>query len=316
MPRFYAKILTMKKLKIAFAGTPDFAVPSLENLAADPAIEIQKVFTQPDRPVGRGQKIAPPPIKILAEKLNLPVEQKKLTPDNFPKDLDFLAVVAFGQILPTEVLDLPKFGCVNLHASLLPQFRGASPIQSAILENVEKTGTSFQKISTKLDAGDVFASFEILLKNENSVELSEKLARLGAEKFPAVLKKIASGEISAIPQNSAEATSCSKIQKSDGRIAWQKDSTEILDRKKRAFAGWPGVWTIFENQNLKLVDFLVAEKFEGKKAGEVFEFEKRIFVATIDGAIQLKKIQLAGKKILATEDIVRGNSNFVGAELG
>ncbi|MFH0776364.1 MAG: methionyl-tRNA formyltransferase, partial [Patescibacteria group bacterium] len=149
----------MPKIQIAFAGTPQFALPSLENLAADSEIEIVKVFTQPDRPVGRGQKIAPPPVKILAEKLQIPVEQNKLTAQNLPPNLDFLAVVAFGQILPTEILEIPRFGAVNLHASLLPQFRGASPIQSAILANAEKTGVSFQKITTKLDAGDVFAEF-------------------------------------------------------------------------------------------------------------------------------------------------------------
>lgn len=304
-----------KKLKIAFAGTPDFALPSLESLFADSEIIIEKVFTQPDRPVGRGQKIAPPPVKILAEKFHLPVEQKKLTAANLPEDLDFLAVVAFGQILPSEVLALPRFGCVNLHASLLPKFRGASPIQAAILAGECKTGVSFQKISAKLDAGDLFASFTIPLKNENSVELAVKLAALGGEKFPEVLKKIAAGEITATPQDEAEATHCTKIQKTDGQIDWSADATEVLLRKARAFFDWPGVWTIFAKQNLKLVEFTAAQKFPGKKPGEVFTSEKHVFVATIDGSLELRKVQLAGKRVLEVADFVRGNAKFVGSLL-
>ena len=304
-----------KNLKIAFAGTPEFALPSLENLVADPEISIAKIFTQPDRPIGRGQKIGQPPVKILAEKLGIPVEQNKLTAANLPVDLDFLAVVAFGQILPTKILEIPRFGCVNLHSSLLPQFRGASPVQSVILAGDEKTGVSFQKISAELDAGDIFASFAISLTGENSAELAEKLAQLGGEKFPAILKKIAAGAITAAPQNSADATFCSKIRKSDGRVEWAKNSTEILLRKKRAFAEWPGIWTTFAGANLKLVEFAAAKKFPGKRVSEVFEFEKNIFVATTNGALRLEKIQLAGKKILAAADFARGNSNFVGSFL-
>jgi len=304
----------MSKLKIAFAGTPNFAFASLENLATDSAISIEKVFSQPDRPVGRGQKIAPPPIKILAEKLNLPIEQNRLTAQNLPRSIDFLAVVAFGQILPKEVLTVPKFGCVNLHASLLPKFRGATPIQSAILDNAKKTGISFQKVSEKLDTGDLFASFEIKFKNENFAELSAKLAKLGGVKFPEILHKIANSEISATPQNENEATFCKKIKKIDGRINWLNDSTEILIRKKRAFFEWPGTWTTFKNQNLKLIEFIEAKKF-GKKTGEIFEFEKRVFVGTIDSSIELKKIQLASKKVLPAVDFARGNPNFIGAFL-
>ncbi|MFH0834226.1 MAG: methionyl-tRNA formyltransferase [Patescibacteria group bacterium] len=308
----------MPKIKIAFAGTPQFALPSLENLAADSEIEIVKVFTQPDRPVGRGQKISAPPVKILAEKLKIPVEQNKLTAQNLPPDLDFLAVVAFGQILPSAVLEIPRFGSVNLHASLLPKFRGASPIQSAILTNAEKTGVSFQKITTELDAGDVFAEFEIPLGDLNALELSAKLSVLGGEKFPIVLRKIVAGEISPTPQNSAAAMHCKKIQKSDGRVDWQKDSAEILLRKKRAFAEWPGVWTTFRGQVLKLIEFKIPPSpplRKGGSSGEIFADSGKIFVATLDGALELKFVQLAGKKVLPIQDFRRGNSEFVGSFL-
>lgn len=308
-----------KKLRIAFAGTPDFALPSLENLAADSDIEIVHVFTQPDRPVGRGQKIAEPPIKTLAKKFDLPLTQEKLTAKHFPSDVDFLAVVAFGQILPSDVLELPKFGSVNLHASLLPKLRGASPIQSAILQGFEKTGVSFQKISEKLDAGDVFASFEIALGKENSIELAEKLSQLGGEKFPEVLKKIASGEISAIPQNESEATHCSKIQKADGRVDWEQDSAEVLVRKLRAFKPWPGVWSEFEGKVVKLRELgtwnLERGTGDAKQPGEVFESDGKILVKTMDGAIELRRIQIEGKQEMDVGDFVRGERGFVGCRL-
>jgi methionyl-tRNA formyltransferase len=315
MPRFYAKILAMQKLKIAFAGTPDFAVESLKALIADEGIEVVKVFTQPDKPAGRGQALTPPPVKVFAAENGVEV----LQPEKFKKadveGLDFLVVVAYGIILSSEVLDVPRFGCVNLHASLLPKFRGASPIQSSILTGEEKTGVTFMQISEQLDSGAIFAQEEIEIGDKNSLVLSDELAQLG-NKFPEILRKIANSEISTTPQNSAEATFCEKIKKEDGRVDWRKDSTETLVRKNRAFAGWPEVWTIFENQNLKLVDFTADEKFDDKKTGEVFEFEKRIFVATVDGSLEIQKLQLAGKKILSAEDFARGDSNFVGAKLG
>lgn len=315
-----------EKLKIAFAGTPEFALPSLEALLADPQIEVAAVFTQPDKFAGRGQRFTSPPVKIFAEKNGIPVFQKRIGASKIQKlNLDFLAVVAFGQILSREVLAVPRFGCLNLHASLLPKFRGASPIQSALLAGESKTGVSFIRISEQLDAGDVFARFEIPIGNKNAVELSAELAALGGAKFPAVLKKIASGELQAIPQNEAKASFCQKIQKADGRVDWQKDSTKLLARKLRAFAPWPGVWTIlrfrgeqgFDGKVLKLVEFEKSQRSEVKsQSGEVFEKNGKIFAAMADGAIELKKVQLAGKKILSAKEFARGERGFVGSRLG
>lgn len=308
-----------EKLKIVFAGTPAFALPSLEKLTADKKFEIVAVFTRPDRPVGRGQKVVAPPIKVLAEKLGLPVCQKKLTAESLRavanSELDFLVVVAFGQILPTAVLEIPQFGGINLHASLLPKFRGASPIASAILAGENETGVSFQKMVAELDAGDVFASFPIPLQNENANELSTKLAHLGADEFPEVLKKIARGEISAQPQNVAAATFCTKIQKTDGRVSWSKDSAETLQKKLCAFTPWPGVWTTFGGQTLKLLDFEIARSETAAHAGEVFAVDKKVFVATRDGAITLRKVQLAGRRAVSASDFARGERGFIGGVL-
>ncbi|MFH1546010.1 MAG: methionyl-tRNA formyltransferase [Patescibacteria group bacterium] len=263
-----------KKLKIAFAGTPEFAIPSLRSLIADEEIEVVTVFTQPDKSAGRGNRLTPPPIKIFAEENGIPVFQKKIDASKIQKlDLDFLAVVAFGMILPSEVLEVPRFGCVNLHASLLPKFRGASPIQSAILSGEAKTGVSFMRISEQLDAGDIFAQFEIEIGKKNAEQLSAELAKLG-NKFPEVLKKIAREKLKAIPQNSAEATSCSKIRKADGRVSWEEDSAEIILRKLRAFAGWPSVFTSFKGKILKLIELESWQSAVGSRQnGEVFRGE-------------------------------------------
>ncbi|MCF7836516.1 methionyl-tRNA formyltransferase [Candidatus Gracilibacteria bacterium] len=306
----------MQKLKIAFAGTPDFAVESLRTLIADEGIEVVKVFTQPDKPAGRGQALVPPPVKVFAEENGVEVLQPEKLKKADLEGLDFLVVVAYGMILPNEALNVPQFGCVNLHASLLPKFRGASPIQSSILAGEEKTGVTFMQISEQLDSGDIFAQEEIEIGEKNSLELSDELAELG-NKFPEILQKIAGGQLQPIAQDDSEATFCGKIKKEDGKLDWEKDSTEILVRKKRAFAGWPGVWCEYEGKILKLIEYRIQNTEYGvQKNGEVFEFEGKVFVKTIDGAIQLKKVQLAGKKILAAEDFAHGDSNFVGAELG
>ncbi len=308
-----------EKLKIVFAGTPEFAIPSLAVLLHDPAVEILAVFTQPDKPAGRGKIFTPPPVKTFAEENEIPVFQEKLDLEiihkKFP-EIDFIVVVAFGVMLSKELLEVPRFGCVNLHASLLPKFRGASPIQSAILASESKTGVSFMRISEQLDAGDVFAQFEIEIGEKNTEQLGMELAKLG-EKFPEVLKKIVSGDIQSTPQDDAGVTFCKKIQKSDGRADWQKDSAELLVRKLQAFTPWPGVWTKSRGKNLKLLEFsswqLVASD---RQSGEVFEKDGRVGVVVADSAIELKKVQLEGKKELQIEDFLRGNADFIGNKLG
>ena len=307
----------MQKLKIAFAGTPKFAIPSLRNLIQDEGIEISAVYTQPDKAAGRGKILTPPPVKIFALENDLKVSQpSKLTKADL-EGLDFFVVVAYGKILPKEILEIPKFGCVNLHASLLPKFRGASPIQSAILADEQKTGVTFMQIGEQLDAGAAFAKFEISIAQKNALELSAELAELGGKELPEILRKITSEEISPVKQNESKATFCRKIQKSDGEISWEKDSTKTLLLKLQAFAGWPNLWTKFGGKTLKLISFVAWQpSAENLKNGEVFEQDGKIGVKTSDGAIELKKIQLEGKNEMSVGDFVRGNRDFVGAKLG
>ncbi len=306
-----------KKLKVVFAGTPEFAIPSLEALLADSEIEVSAVFTQPDKPVGRGNKITPPQIKTFALEKGVEV----LQPDKFTlADIekfkpDFLVVVAYGMILPNDVLDFPNFGCVNLHASLLPKFRGASPIQSAILAGEEKTGVTFMRISEELDSGDVFQKFEVPIGEKSAEELSEDLAKLG-DKFPEVLKKIASGELLSTPQDETKATFCTKIKREDGKVDWEKDSSEVLLRKLRAFTPWPGVFTTFDGKILKLLEFSGWQSAISLQSGEVFEADGKFGVKIADAAIELKKVQLEGKNAMEIGEFVRGNEEFMGGKLG
>jgi methionyl-tRNA formyltransferase len=305
-----------ERLKVAFAGTPSFAVPSLEALMNDSDIEVVKVFTQPDKPAGRGQALTPPPVKVFATENGVEVSQPKKIEKADLEGLSFLVVVAYGMILPSEVLGVPKFGCVNLHASLLPKLRGASPIQSAILSGEDETGVTFMQISKQLDSGAIFAQEEIEIGEKDAVELGAELAQLG-NKFPEILQKISSGELQAVPQNEDEATFCGKIKKEDGKVDWEKDTSEVLLRKLRAFTGWPTVWTKFEGKILKLLEVQVASgTLEPASYGEVFSNDEgKIFVKTVDGAIELKKVQLEGKKAIKIEEFIKGNAEFVGAKL-
>lgn len=313
----------IKKLKLVFAGTPEFAVPSLQALLGDDQFEILAVFTQPDRPAGRGQKLVSSPVKVVAEQAGLPVFQpEKLDSAEITRLLelkpDFIVVVAYGLILPKTVLELPKFGCVNVHASLLPKYRGASPIQQAILNGDAETGVSFIKLVENLDAGPIYSQ-EILELNgsETTEELTVNLAELGGQKLPKILARIATNELQSQSQIETEATICRKVKKQAGQIDWREDTANLIECKLRAYTPWPGIFTEFKNQQLKITDLeVIRAKPVGKQLGEVFESEGKIQIATKDGAISLKKVQLAGRKEMIVEDFVRGETEFVDSRLG
>lgn len=314
-----------EKLKIVFMGTPDFAVPSLKALLADPASEVLAVYTQPDRPAGRGQELQKPPVKIAAEEAGIIIRQPEKLDDTEIVELkklepDFIVVVAYGLLLPKGVLDLPKIAAINLHASLLPKFRGASPIQAAILAGEKETGVSFMRMVEKLDAGAVFQQFKIAIGESSAGELFQKLSELGAEKFPEVLQGIAVGSLTSIEQNEDKASFCGKVKKEDGRINWQNNSADLIQRKWRAYSPWPGVFTTWNGKLLKIVEIETSpnpslsggEHFD---RGQVFESNGDLFVRCVDAAIKLKKLQLEGKRVMEVAEFVRGMKGFVGSRL-
>lgn len=248
----------MKKYKIIFLGTPGFALPSLQALIKDASFEVGAVITEPDKPAGRNRKLTPPPVKILAEKYYIPVWQPdkirnlKLKIKNLQPHV--AVVVAYGQIIPKEILEIPEHGFINIHPSLLPKYRGPAPIQAAILNNNKQTGVTLMKMDEKMDHGDVVASCKLqgLSCKVNYQNLSEKLARVGADLLIKTLPDYLAGKIKGHPQNHQKATYTKLIKKVDGLINW-KEPIKIIERKIRAYNPWPGCFTYLNGKRLKII---------------------------------------------------------------
>lgn len=309
------------KHKVVFMGTPDFAVPALIKLIETQ--DVVGVVTQPDKPAGRGKKVRKSPVKITAEQANIPVFQpQSLRKENAADPIrawkpDVIIVAAFGQILRPHLLDYPTHGCINVHASLLPRWRGASPIQHAILTGDHTTGISLMKMDVGLDTGDVYVKEEITIEDaETAQSLHDKLAELGSVLISRDLPRILTGELTADPQNEAQAIYAGMIQKSDGQITWNKSATDI-DRLVRAMTPWPSAYTYWQNKPLKIKKATSTHSYEDAgKVGDVVSVDQKIVVITGDGGLVLHQLQLAGKRMMNINDFVNGHPNFVGSTLG
>lgn len=301
-------------MRIIFLGTPEFAVPSLQKLHANPDFEIAGVFCEPDRPQGRKQILTAPPVKMLAKKLKLPVFQpEKIREEKWVQKVreinpDLAAVVAFGQIIPKSILDIPKFGFLNLHPSLLPKYRGASPIQAAILNGDKKTGISIMLLDEEMDHGPVLKQKKIKLQgNETAEILHDKLAKTGAELLMRTAEDWKNKEIKARPQNHKKATFTKILKREDGLIDFNKSAKEI-EQKIRAYFPWPGTFMMWQGKRLKILPaklcgHLVATS---KKTGELFETDKKLAVRCKKNALILKRVQLEGKNEMSGEEFLRG----------
>lgn len=277
-------------LKIIFIGTPEFGAIILEKLIKS-GHKPFLVITETDKPAGRKQTITLSAVKILAEKYNIPVAQPKKIADfvsdikNLKPDLGIIA--AYGQILPKEILAIPQYGFLNVHPSLLPRYRGPSPIQYTILNGDEKTGVTIIRISEKMDAGPILAQKEIeISQKETFASLHDKLAKLGAELLIEALSKLSVGKLPPMPQDEIKATYTKILKKDDGKIDWQKPDKEI-DRQVRALNPWPGTFTIYNGKRLKIL-----------KADE------------LGGKLTILQVQLEGKKPTSFEDFFRGHPDF------
>lgn len=247
---------------VIFAGTPEFAIPSLHALQQDPSFDVRLVVSQPDKPVGRKQILTPPPVAAYAQKHGIPCFQ----PQNINKELpgkkvecDFLIFVAYGQILSQELLDLPKIAPVNVHASLLPRWRGASPLQHALLAGDTETGVSIQKMVKTLDAGDILAQRIVPIEERETIEsLHDTLAQCGATLLTDTLKKT----LHPVPQESDAITVCSKLHREDGKADPKKMTAEEIDRAVRALVPWPGVTCSIRGQTVKILKTSLHEQQE------------------------------------------------------
>lgn len=307
-------------MKIIFAGTPEFAVPSLHKLIAS-GHEICAVYTQPDRPSGRGRQLHPTPVKAVALAAGLPVFQP-LTLKN-DEDLqqlialkaDLMVVVAYGMILTQAVLDVPPLGCINVHGSLLPRWRGAAPIQRALMAGDEKTGVTIMKIVRKLDAGDMLHKEELVIgAQESSNDLYVKLADLGAVGLAKVLTQLENGTLHAEPQDEALVTYAEKLSKAEAVIDWT-ESADVISRKIRGLNPWPVAETTYQGQVLRIWQAEALAEPTELPAGVVSCAHKSFDVATGQGVLRLLEVQLPNGKRMTAQAFLNAHAAN-GVQLG
>ncbi len=311
-------------MKIVFMGTPDFAVGALEAIVAA-GHTVTAVVTQPDKAKGRSGQAQFPPVKECAVKHGIPVFQpvKIKAPEAVEElkkfEADIFVVAAFGQILSKEILDMPKFGCVNIHASLLPKYRGAAPINWCIINGEKETGVTIQQMNEGIDTGDILAAKSMAIAPDETAEsLFDKLSRLGAELIVETLPKIERGEITPVPQDEALASHTKMMSKSLGRIEWNNDAVSI-ERLVRGLNSWPSAYTFWNKKSLKLwrCEVIDAESENAALAGKVTAVSKDSFdVACAKGALRVWELQLEGKKRMDAKTFLMGNQVKVGDLLG
>ena len=309
------------RLRIAYAGTPDFAVPALAALHAA-GHEFVAVYTQPDRPAGRGQAVTASPVKHRALELGIPVLQPATlrTPEAAAElarlGADLMVVAAYGLILPPPVLAAPRLGCWNIHASLLPRWRGAAPIQRAILAGDETTGITIMQMDAGLDTGPMLLSRRLLIgPREHGGSLHDRLAALGAEAIVAAIADWQAGRIVAEPQPAEGATYAPKLRKDEARIDWTAAASAI-DRQVRAFNPWPVAETRWDGRQLRIWAAQPVEHAPGGAPGEVVVAAGgRIVVATGDGALSLECMQLAGRRAVSAAEFLNAHP-LAGVRLG
>jgi methionyl-tRNA formyltransferase len=309
-------------MNIVFAGTPDFAVPSLIKLNEEEEINIKAVITQPDRRRGRGKKVQYTPVKKESLKRNLLVLQPKNinSSETIQKlnkmNLDLIVVVAYGQILSKELLELPEKSCINLHASLLPEYRGSSPIQQAILDGKDKTGVTTMFMEEGLDTGDIISQKEVVIKNSyNAGDLHDKLAKTGAKLLAETVLDMKDNNIKAIPQDDSKSSYTGQLSKKDGLIDWENPSQDIYYFVK-AMNPWPGSFTYLNGKLLKIFEVEVVDNNSNQKPGEVVSANPDfgLLVQTGNGVIKINKLQLAGKKKMSSSDFLRGYELEIGTQ--
>ncbi len=311
--------MTTERTRVIFMGTPEFSVPSLAALVED-GYQVVGVVTQTDRPAGRGRKVTQSPVKryALAHGLKVlqPTTLRKPEPvaELAALEPDLIVVAAYGKILPPEVLALPTKGCINVHASLLPRHRGASPIAAAILAGDTVTGSTIMLMDEGMDTGPILAQATMPIRPDDTAgTLGERLARQGAELLSATLPMWLAGEIEPQPQPEEGVTICRLIRKEHGRIDWTRPAVEI-ERMVRAYQPWPGAYTFWQGRLLKVLRAHVAEG--DAEPGLVVPWEEGAAVGTGQGLLVLDEVQLAGRRALPIADFLRGQRAILGVRLG
>jgi methionyl-tRNA formyltransferase len=306
-------------MKLIFMGTPEFAVPSLDRLVSD-GHEVAAVFTQPDKPAGRGKQVQPPPVKVFAAGRGIPVHQPaKIKTSQEVRDVferagpDACVVAAYGKILPAWLLDIPRLGCVNVHASLLPKYRGAAPINWAIANGERVTGVTIMQMDAGMDTGPMLGSRATEIGDEETAPaLSSRLAEMGAELLSQTLPRLERGEIRPEPQDPSEATYAPMLKREDGLIDWRMTAEEISNRV-RAFQPWPGTYTVFRGARLifwraRVAGGGPAPGAAQRNAATILAVDKEGLVVACAGpsALRLEELQVEGKRRVAARDFANG----------
>ena len=312
-------MIAPKEIRTVFMGTPEFALPTLEGLV-EIGVDLQAVYTQPDRPKGRGKQLALPPVKIMAQRLGIPVRQPlKLRDPAVVAELkelspDLIVVVAYGQILPKSVLEIPRYGCINVHASLLPRYRGAAPINKAVMDGEEVTGVTTMLMDVGLDTGDMLIRHSISIGSEETAgELHDRLALLGREAMEETLARLCAGTLEPEPQDDARSCYAPMLKKEDGRIDWAKSAAEIHNQV-RGLDPWPGAYTYLGEEVLKIARTL-PEPGEGDPGTILSAGSEGVRIACGKGILRVRELQLPGKKRLPAADFLRGRSLPSGTRL-
>ena len=299
-------------MKLIFLGTPTFAVPTLERIVAA-NYQILAVYTQPDRPKGRGGETNAPPVKESAMRLNLPVHQpERIRRPEVVEQLrqqnpEAMVIVGYGQIIPQSIIDIPPLGIINVHASLLPKFRGAAPIQWAIANGETRSGVTTMRIDAGLDTGDMLLKWETDIgPEENAQQLGERMAVAGADLLVETLNGLASGTIQAQPQDNSQATLAPILKKEDGLIDWTWPAHKIFNRC-RGFLPWPGAYSFFRGQLFHIWKARAAEDTGGHDPGKLIPAKKRLLIACGEGTtLEALEVQVEGRKRLSAEAFLNG----------
>ena len=313
----------MKRLRMLFCGTPQFAVPSLKHLLAQADFEVLGVFTQPDRPRGRGQEVSFSPVKELALAADLPVYQpakiRALEIEEQLKALapDVIVIIAYGQIIPARLLVVPRLGWINLHASLLPKYRGAAPINWAIVNGETITGNTTMRIDAGMDTGDILLQQELSIgPQETAPELAVRLAEAGASLMAETLRRLATGNVVAKPQDHSQASLAPILKREDGRIDWLRPAQEIYNRM-RGFAPWPGAYTVFRGQTCHLWGTPVSNETTDDVPGSLLPCRGGLRMACgQDTLLELNHVKLEGRKQISAAEFANGARLQTGERLG
>ena len=309
-------------MRIIFMGTPEFAVPALDALIHS-VHQIVGVFVQPDEPAGRGRIVLPPPVKKLALQHHLTVHQPRSLRGTCELErltslrADVAVIAAYGKMLPESFLQVPPYGFLNVHASLLPRHRGPSPIAAAILAGDEVTGVTIMMVTKKMDTGPILSQRRVpILPQDTTGSLFQKLSGLGADLLMETLPQWLSGKLTPQPQDNDQATYCRMITKEDGLVDWRLPAVELW-RRVRAFQPWPGCYTTWQGNTVKIIEAvpLSGEGVPGKVVAMSDEPEAPVGVYAGAGILGLVRVQLEGKRVMSAAEFVRGQRDFIGAQL-